>query len=191
MTKISARDRILATATELFYTNGYQATGINEIIDKSGVAKATFYDQFPSKEELCKVYVQYMDENGISIVTGWVDRETTPRGRFMALLRGSKEWLKETHYKGCSFLNLVPEIVDPENSIRKMSQAYYGKLVKLLKRLSKELIESDIDRYGHLTADGLAYDYLNVFTGAITLSALYHDHWPMEKAIQTMNRILK
>jgi AcrR family transcriptional regulator len=182
---------MLSPATELFYTNGYQATGINEIFKKSGVAKATYYDQFPSKEELCKAYVQHMDENGLSIVTGWVDRETTPRGRLMALLKGSKEWLKETHYKGCSFLNLVPEIVDPESSIRKMSQAYYGELNKLLKRFSKKLIESDIDRYGHLTADRLAYDYLNVFTGTITLSALYHDCWPMEKAIQTMNRILK
>jgi len=132
-----------------------------------------------------------MDENGVSLVTGWLERETTPLGRFMALLRGSEEWLKTTDFKGCSFLNLVPEIVDPKNAIRKMSQAYYEKLIKLLKRLSKELIDSDIDRYGHLTADQLAYDYLNVFTGAITLSALYHDSWPVEKAIQTMNRLLR
>ena len=191
MPQKSARDRILTTATELFYTNGYQATGINEIIEKSGVAKASFYAQFPSKEELCLAYVRHMDENGFSIVTDWLERESTPLGRFMALLRGSEEWLNATEFKGCSFLNLLPEIVDPANAIRKMSQAYYEKLAKLLKKLSKDLIDSDIDRYGHLTADELAYDYLNIFTGAITLSALYHASWPVEKAIQTINRILR
>jgi len=191
MTQKSARDRILATATELFYTKGYQATGINEIIEKSGVAKASFYAQFPSKQELCLAYVRYMDENGFSIATSWVERESTPLGRFMSIIRGSAEWLKATDFKGCSFLNLVPEITDPENAIRKMSQGYYEKLSRLLKRLSKELIDSDVERYGHLTADELAFDYLNVFTGAITLSALYHDSWPVEKAAQTINRLLR
>ena len=191
MTQKSARHRILSTAAELFYKNGYQATGINEIIEKSGVAKASFYAHFPSKEELCLAYAQDMDEGDFSIVNTWVKRESTPLGRFMSVVRGAKDWLHATDFKGCGFLNLVPEIPDPENAIRKVGQAHYDKLNKLFKRLSKELIDSDVERYGHLTADELASDYMGLFAGAIALSTLHHNSWPVEKAIQTINRLLR
>ena len=54
-------ERILAVASELFYRQGYRATGINEVIARSGVAKATFYNHFPSKEDLCLAYLQLID----------------------------------------------------------------------------------------------------------------------------------
>jgi AcrR family transcriptional regulator len=52
------RDRIIDTALRLFYEQGYLATGINQIIAESQVAKATFYSHFPSKENLCIAYLQ-------------------------------------------------------------------------------------------------------------------------------------
>ena len=58
---LSSRERIIATANELFYRQGYHQTGINQIIEESGVAKATFYSNFKSKEELC---VEYLRERG-------------------------------------------------------------------------------------------------------------------------------
>ncbi|WP_395765358.1 TetR/AcrR family transcriptional regulator [Elizabethkingia anophelis] len=51
--KYPPRERILATATILFHRQGYNNTGINQIIIKSGVSKATFYDHFKSKDDLC------------------------------------------------------------------------------------------------------------------------------------------
>ncbi|MGB5338112.1 MAG: TetR/AcrR family transcriptional regulator, partial [Gammaproteobacteria bacterium] len=53
-----ARARILETASDLFAAQGYRATGVNEVIEKSGVAKATFYNHFPSKDELCLAYLK-------------------------------------------------------------------------------------------------------------------------------------
>ncbi len=191
MAQKSARDRILTTAGELFYAKGYQATGINEIIERSGVAKATFYAQFPSKEDLCLAYVRHMDDSYFTVISSWVQRQATPLGRFMSIIHGSEEWLRATDFKGCGFLNLVPEIVDAANPIRKVSQEHYETFRQLLERLSRELIDSDLERYGHLTAGELAHDYLSVFTGAISLSALYHDAWPVEKAGQTIERLLK
>ena len=49
-TERSARDRILDTATELFYRDGYHAVGIDTIVEQSGVAKMTLYRHYPSKD---------------------------------------------------------------------------------------------------------------------------------------------
>ncbi len=62
MKKPNARDRILETAGELFFQRGYSGVGINEIIEKAGTAKASFYQHFPSKESLCEAWLQEMHD---------------------------------------------------------------------------------------------------------------------------------
>ncbi|MFC5744913.1 TetR/AcrR family transcriptional regulator [Actinomadura rugatobispora] len=57
-----ARDRILRTATDLFYTYGIRGVGIDRIIAESGVAKATLYAHFRSKDELVLAYLRQADE---------------------------------------------------------------------------------------------------------------------------------
>ncbi|MEM6772989.1 MAG: helix-turn-helix domain-containing protein, partial [Bacteroidota bacterium] len=54
---------IIKTASRLFYDKGYNLTGINEIIAEAGIAKATLYSHFKSKEDLCLAYLNYRDEN--------------------------------------------------------------------------------------------------------------------------------
>jgi len=61
--KISVKERILETASHLFYEKGYNLTGINEIIEKAGVAKASLYSHFRSKEDICLAYLIRMDGN--------------------------------------------------------------------------------------------------------------------------------
>lgn len=63
----NARERILDTAFDLFYRQGYFQTGINQIIEEAGVAKATFYNNFRSKEELCTEYLRERDKVEIEL----------------------------------------------------------------------------------------------------------------------------
>ena len=56
--RVSARDRLLAAADELFYENGVNLVGIDRVIEHAGVAKASLYDCFGSKEELIRCYLQ-------------------------------------------------------------------------------------------------------------------------------------
>lgn len=55
------KDLILETASNLFCNNGYNLIGINEIIDKSGIAKATLYNHFKTKED---ILLAYLDKKG-------------------------------------------------------------------------------------------------------------------------------
>ena len=63
-TASSARSRLLDTATRLFYAQGIHAVGIDRIIAEAGVAKATFYNHFPSKDDLVLAYVEDQDRIG-------------------------------------------------------------------------------------------------------------------------------
>src|SRR4051812_2226199 len=95
-----AYQRILETACDLFYRNGYRATGINEIIDKSGVAKATFYANFPSKEDLALAYMKTMNEKEARELTLGLEKYSGPYEKLLGLLEWSIEWSKERDYRG-------------------------------------------------------------------------------------------
>src|ERR1700723_353383 len=57
-----ARERLLAAADELFYEEGFNQVGIDRVIERAGVAKASLYDCFGSKEELIRSYLQERHE---------------------------------------------------------------------------------------------------------------------------------
>ena len=57
-----ARQRILDTAYELFSARGIRAVGTNEIIERAGVAKATLYSHFPSKNDLVLAFLEQREQ---------------------------------------------------------------------------------------------------------------------------------
>src|ERR1700704_1897538 len=90
-----ARQRILKVAQDLFYRNGYRATGINEIIAKSAVAKATFYAHFPSKELLALTYVKSMNELETRTMEEGLKAYPGPYEKLMGILEFSIPCSKE------------------------------------------------------------------------------------------------
>ena len=99
----SPRERILDKAEELFYQQGYQATGINQIIDESGVAKATFYSHFPSKDDLCVEYLERIAEKEVDLVQSTLKKRKTPLSRYMTVIEVLEPWLIDTDFRGCPF----------------------------------------------------------------------------------------
>jgi AcrR family transcriptional regulator len=112
MENVSARERILETATDLFASQGYRATGVNEIIAKSGVAKATFYNHFPTKDDLCLAYLKGLDTFELDSIKEFVAKKRTPWARFLAVIESLEPWLQGNNLRGCSFLNMVAEVPD-------------------------------------------------------------------------------
>lgn len=184
------RDRILAVASELFFEQGYQATGVNEVIAKSGVAKATFYHHFPSKEDLCLEYLQSCNTNEYEAAVSSVRERSTARERFLAVIESTGPWLEANALRGCAFLNIVAEVPDPLSRLRREGQEHYERLRALVRRLARELIDSDPQRYGHLDPGTLAGDYIVVLGGAIAMSEIYHDLWPVKQGEEMVKRMI-
>lgn len=189
-TDIAPRERILSTAAELFFQQGYRATGINEVIEKSGVAKATFYNHFPTKDDLCLAYLEDRNTSEYEAITAFVRDRHTPKERFLAVIESVEPWLQANRLRGCAFLNMVAEVPDPRHLLRKEGHKHYESLRRLVRDLAHELIYSDRQAYGELDVERLANDYLVILGGAIAMTEIYHDIWPARQATEMVKRLI-
>lgn len=189
-TDIAPRERILQTAADLFFHQGFRATGINEVIATSGVAKATFYNHFPTKDALCLAYLQERNTSEFEAISAFVQDQESPRGRFLAVMGSLEPWLEANKLRGCAFLNMVAEVPDPQNLLRKEGVQHYESLRTLIHRLAQDLITSDTSAYGHLEADVLTDDYLILLGGAVAMTEIYHDLWPARQGVEVIQRLI-
>ena len=142
----AARRRLLDTATRLFYNEGIRAVGIDRIIAEAGVAKATFYNHFPSKDDLVLAYIEEQDELGRAAVAALPKQP--PREMVAAVLGRIGEAVLVGKWRGCPFLNAAAEYPDPESPVRKAidaRRAWYH-------RTLRELLAADGDPAPSVTA---------------------------------------
>lgn len=107
---ISARQRVLDTAFRLFYARGIRAVGVDLLIAESGVAKATFYKHFPTKETLAVAYLREVDR----IWTGQLHAAASaagedPSDQLVGLFDALTAACRRDGYRGCGFLNAAAE----------------------------------------------------------------------------------
>jgi AcrR family transcriptional regulator len=129
-----ARRRLLDTATRLFYTEGIHAVGIDRIIAEAEVAKATFYNHFPSKDDLVLAYIVEQDRLGREAVAALPQQE--PRQAIAAIMERISTAVSKGGWRGCPFLNAAAEYPDPTSPVRQAIDArrawHHGVLEKLL-----------------------------------------------------------
>ena len=145
-----ARRRLLDTATRLFYEEGIHTVGIDRIIAEAGVAKATFYNHFPSKEDLVVAYIEEQDRLGRAAVAALPKQP--PREAITAVMGRISEAVTAGGWRGCPFLNAAAEYPDPASPVRRAIDArrawYHGAL--------RELLAEDGDPTPAVTASLLA-----------------------------------
>ena len=109
--ELSARERILLTAHDLFYSDGVRATGIDKVIAEARVTKVTFYRHFPSKNDLIRAYLDYRHERWMNWFKDALNRHGATNGqRLNALVPTMAEWFNNPIYRGCAFINTVSEL---------------------------------------------------------------------------------
>ncbi|MBS0418866.1 MAG: TetR/AcrR family transcriptional regulator [Proteobacteria bacterium] len=102
--RLSARQRLLAAASELFYENGINTVGIDRIIEHAGVAKASLYDCFGSKEELVRAYLQERGDLRRARINERLAHFDTPAERILAVFDFLGELAAQADYRGCAFM---------------------------------------------------------------------------------------
>src|SRR6476620_11106774 len=108
--KRSARDRLLAAAEELFYGEGINTVGIDRIIERAGVAKASLYDCFGSKEELIRSYLRARHESRQKRITEGLKRFATPREKLLGVFDIQSEVFRAKNFRGCPFVRATAEV---------------------------------------------------------------------------------
>lgn len=140
--KPSARERLLAAADELFYEEGVHTVGIDRVIERAGVAKASLYNTFGSKEALIRAYLEKRQAKVASRIARHVERYETPRERLLAVFEAQAEMFAEPTYRGCAFVAASAE-AQPGDQIEQASAAYRGWLRQLLTDLAEAAGASD------------------------------------------------
>ena len=105
----SARERLLAAADELFYNEGVHTVGIDRVIEQAGVAKASLYNTFGSKDELVRAYLETRQAKVADRITRAVERYDTPRERLLAVFEGQGDLFAQPGYRGCAFARASAE----------------------------------------------------------------------------------
>jgi len=112
----SVRERILATAKDLFYREGARAVGVDTVVAQSGVAKTSLYRWFPSKDALIAAV---LEEEARERWEGWeylLQRaEPEPRARLRAQFAGIVKYVSGSKFRGCPFMNVITEFPDPNH----------------------------------------------------------------------------
>jgi AcrR family transcriptional regulator len=102
--RVSARERLLAAADELFYENGINTVGIDRIIERAGVAKASLYDCFGSKDELVRSYLQVRSEARRARINERLSQYDTPVEKILSIFDLLGELAAQPGFRGCAFV---------------------------------------------------------------------------------------
>jgi AcrR family transcriptional regulator len=105
----SARERLLAAASELFYDEGVHVVGIDRVIERAGVAKASLYSVFGSKDGLILAYLAERHARITELMTERLAAYETPRERLLGVFDLQAETIAEPGFHGCAFVNASAE----------------------------------------------------------------------------------
>ncbi len=138
-TRQDARERLLCAAYELFSRHGVQATGIDAIIERSGVARQTMYRHFRSKQELVLAFLARREEAWLH---DWLQAEsarraTDPGEQLLAIFDVFDGWFREPEFEGCSFINVLLEHPDPEHPLHQAAAEYLARIRAFLEGLAR------------------------------------------------------
>ncbi len=170
-----ARQRILETAARLFAERGYEAVGINELIEKSEVCKATFYQQFRSKESLCVEWLRLEAAASEQQASALLDRDLPAEEKVAIRFDGLRNFLKDSEFRGCPFSNTATVIPRDSDAVG-VVQEY-----KANSRLFWHSLALQVHREPS-AARSLGDAWFLLFSGAVTEAQNAKALWPVDSA---------
>jgi AcrR family transcriptional regulator len=132
-------ERLVATASELFYREGVRAVGIQRVIDEAGIAKASLYAHFDSKDELVAACLDKRISEWRSHVEAHLQRSTLDaRGKLLLFFDLQVEWIRSPHFRGCPLQSVGTEIADPDHPAKRVMAGHRQWLHDLISTLAHD-----------------------------------------------------
>ena len=170
-----AAERILQTASRLFYEEGIRAVGVDYISEQADVSKVTLYKNFGSKDELVAAYLRRRDERWRSVLARDTDRRADPTERLLAAFDAYGAYLfDEEGYRGCAFINAAAEITDDDHPGRSVIREHKEGTRRHLSRLAASA--------GFEDPESLAERLLILLEGAWVTAVVRRSAEPLESA---------
>lgn len=155
---VPPRDRLLAAAETLFYAEGVHVVGIGRILREAGVAKASLYHHFQSKDGLVRAYLERQFAASREHLAEVVARAPDPRAKILAVFDDAADQLQVSAFRGCHFVNASVEAARDE-CVQELTEEYRRFLLELFTGLAGEAGADDAAGLGRQLAllyDGIA-----------------------------------
>lgn len=154
------KQRLLDAATELFYSQGIKATGIDAIVKLAGTNKMTLYNYFASKDDLVIAFLRKRDED----FTNWFieqlnNKAEHPKDKLLAIFDVIEDWMSIPTFRGCAFINAAAEFPLEDSPVHQLSAEFYDKFTSFISGLAAEC--------GISAPEGLAAQMTLLVEGAI------------------------
>jgi AcrR family transcriptional regulator len=145
-----ARERILESSYELFSHRGIQAVGVDEVIEKAGVAKATLYRHFPSKDDLVLAFLERREELWTHelVEEGARSRGSTPEEQLLAIFDVFDDWFRREDFEACSFISVLLEM-GPQHPVGRASMRHLENIRSIVRQLAEEAGLQDPASFAH------------------------------------------
>lgn len=158
MNGADARQRIVDTAYQLFARRGIRDVGVNELINRAGVAKATFYRHFSSKDDLVLAFLDQRDRVWTvdMIVADARRRGRTPIEQLLAIFDVFGDWFRRDDFEACSFINILLEM-GAKHPLGQASIDYLARIRGHVQQLAEEAglrDTEDFSRSWHILMKG-------------------------------------
>jgi len=161
-----ARERLLAAAEELFYQDGVQSVGIDRVIERAGVAKASLYANFNGKNDLVRAYLDARFEARRAAIETKLALHEAPRDKMLAVFDAMTEPLAKRNYRGCAFLRATAEMA---------ADASGREVCRNARRWTRELLSGLAKEAGARNPDVLAKQLVLLYDGAAASAQMDRD----------------
>ncbi|KAB0642534.1 TetR/AcrR family transcriptional regulator [Burkholderia latens] len=166
------RERILQTASELFYREGTRAVGVDLIVAQAGVAKTSLYRHFATKDDLIEAFLLREDAD---FWAHWdavaAQYRRSPRDELDAQLQWIGERIERPGYRGCPQINIAAEYADGNHPARKVAVAHKQELRRRLNELASAMRIDEPQTY--------ALRLATVIDGALSSGQALHAYGPV------------
>jgi AcrR family transcriptional regulator len=178
MTRAQREALVLDTAARLFYARGVHEVGMDELVQATGLGKATVYRLYPSKDDLVAAYLERLARNILAAIDVEITRhDVDPAAALLAILNAIEADLHRPGFRGCAFNNASIEYDDPAHPARAQARGYRealrARLTGLATRLDPDsgpalggqlavLVDGAYTSAAHLGPDGPAADGLRL-----------------------------
>ena len=184
MKRAEKREHLIDVAAELFNRLGYHASGVDQVIAESGIAKTTLYRHFNSKEDLIVAVLRRLDERFREDMRDTVDASAQdPRDKLLATFDFLEGWFKEKTFYGCPFISAAGEYGGHTNPVfreaamhKRLMVAYFEELARAAKLKNPKRIAEEISL---------------LHEGATAVAHISGDHGVARQAKRIVAKLLK
>lgn len=178
----SARDRLLAAASRLFYGEGIRAVGVNKIAAQAQVTKATLYAHFGSKDGLITEHLRARDQRWRCDLQRFLTGQRDPAGQLVAIFAAYGAWAVADDFRGCGFVNAAAELTDPTHPARAIIKAH--------KHAVRSRLEEIAAAAGCPSPSETAEQWFLLLEGGMLTATLRREAAPLDNAHEMATRLL-